>query len=302
MKATRNNTPRLLALLLGLLAIGGTLTACSSDSDDEPQGTEQTTSGRRLRQLTIADVPITRATLGENGNDIDAKWTQGDAATYINLSQLETQELMHGNLTALKSGTTTPLQGQVVCMQADRLAVIYPAVDAFDSDGSYTISLSGQKGTLADVAQRYHYIYGVAEVTETTEQTATATIEPMQPLLALCKFTFKDASGSPIPVKRLEIGYGTTADVGYPQTATVTLSEDFTSYAIDDAVFSGLLAVELGEETAGGVYVALLPCGEDEKVSFFFSATTAAGTTYSGTAKAALKAGKYYPVSLKLNN
>jgi hypothetical protein len=52
-------------------------------------------------------------------------------------------------------------------------------------------------------------------------------------------------------------------------------------------------------EKVDGVYVALFPCGNASREEFHFTVTGSAGT-YTGTATANLKAGKYYPVNLKL--
>ena len=76
-------------------------------------------------------------------------------------------------------------------MKTDKMAVAYPATN-FNNDGTYSISLTGQDGTLATLANRFHYLYGVASVTDADATTATATMyKPMQPLLCICHFTFK---------------------------------------------------------------------------------------------------------------
>jgi hypothetical protein len=200
----------------------------------------------------------------------------------------------------------------VYCTVRDEIAVVYPAVTPATGNGAYTVSLSGQTGTLDNVATRYHYVYGMADVTDVTETTATAYVSAMKPLLAVCKFIFKDGNGSMIPVKTLKIGYGTSDKVGYPQTATVTPLKNSSGMgykivssddieAVPDSP-SGLLTVRLDNETSDGVYVALFPGGESgNKNDFYFSVTNSTGN-YNGTAKAILKAGKYYPVTLSLSN
>ena len=55
--------------ILTLLLLGIALVSCSSD--DEQQ---QDTDGRKLRQLTIAEVPVTRATLSDSGSTLGASW------------------------------------------------------------------------------------------------------------------------------------------------------------------------------------------------------------------------------------
>lgn len=131
-------------------------------------------------------------------------------------------------------------------------------------------------------------------MTEVTETTATANISTMKSLLAVCKFTFKDGNNNPIPVKTLSIGYGADNSVGYPQSATMT---PLTGELTPPDVLSGLLTISLDNEKADGVYVAILPV--DSQSDFFFSVTGSNGT-YTGTATAKLKAGRFYPVTLKL--
>lgn len=273
-----------IACFLSLCAM---ITACSSD--DEP---EQNNSGNKLLQLTVKDVPVTRAILTDNTSTLGATWKVGDVATCLNLSQLGV--LRYDYLTALSSEVTSAFTGTVQeCSQGDMLALIYPKVTPATGTGNFTISLSGQKGTLTDLAERYHYVYGTAEVTNVTETTAEATISEMRSLLAVCKFTFTDGSSNPIPVDAMSIGYGTDDSVGYPQTVTVTSSTG----ELTPASPSGLLTIILDTETNGGVYVALLPV--DTQSDFYFSVSGSAGT-YIGTAKAKLKAGKFYPVTLTL--
>lgn len=274
-----------IACFLSLCAM---ITACSSD--DEP---EQNNSGNKRLQLTVKDVPVTRAILKDNTSTLGATWKEGDVATCLNLSQLGV--LRYDYLTALSSEVTSAFTGTVQeCSQGDMLALIYPKVTPATGTGNFTIDLRGQKGTLTDLAKRYHYVYGTAEVTNVTETTAEATISEMRSLLAVCKFTFTDGSSNPIPVDAMSIGYGTDDSVGYPQTVTVTSS---TGELTPAELLGKPLNIILDTETNGGVYVALLPV--DIQGDFYFSVSGSAGT-YIGTAKAKLKAGKFYPVTLTL--
>jgi hypothetical protein len=299
-----------LSFIICALPFSSALTSCSSSDDEEAEGmvpTEQ--GGKRLRQLTISDVPLTRATLSDDGTKLDAAWTNGDAVTYLNLSELGFGNIYCGSLTTSGAGTTSTFTGNVYCDNGDDIAVFYPAKDVnnIGSNGSYTIYLSGQKGTRDDLAQHFHYVYGVGTVSvnEATPNKATATISSMKTLLAACKFTFKyhdNASNTDItiPVKTLSIGYG-NATVGYPMTAIVVPStSDMGNVELTPAAqpYNDLLTVTLDNETTSGVYVALLPV--NVKSDFYFSVTGSEGT-YTGTAKAKLLAGKYYPVELKLS-
>lgn len=293
-------------------AFSAVLTSCSSD-DNESESTEQPTDGRKLRQLTIAEVPITRATLTDNTSSLSAAWSAGDKATYYNLtSHAEDNMVMDfGTLSASSANATSNFTGTVRCKTGDQIALFYPATYNSESTGpvttsgtnrgKFTIDLSGQKGTLNDIAANYHYVYGVGDVTATSErmgtETASATISSMKSLLAVCKFTFNDGSNT-IPVKTLDIGYGNDL---YPLTGTVEPSVNASSViATPNNTWTNPLTVTLASEKEDGVYVALFPCGNQNAEEFHFTVTGSKGI-YTGTANAKLKAGKFYNVNLKLN-
>lgn len=291
-----------LALLTGmvcLLSMSSMLVVSCSSDDDVQENTEQDINERRQRQLTFAEVSITRATLEDNTNTLGAKWSVGDKATVLNVSALP-QELLYGDMTAETAAMTSTFTGSIGCRLQDKLALIYPKVTPATGNGHYTIDLRGQKGTLQDVATNYHFVYGVGEVTAVTGAAATATISEMQSLLALCKFTFRDRNtNAAIPVKTLTINYEYS---GYPLTATVTPNINGTPVVAEpdypDDWDEKSLTVSLDNETSDGVYMVLFPVNN---YSIVFTVTGSAGT-YSGTATATLKGGKYYAAGMKLDH
>lgn len=299
--------------MVSLWAFSTVMTSCSS-GDDEPEGTEQPTDGRKLRQLTITDVPITRATLTDNTTSLGASWNAGDEATYFNLSSFSSVRIDRGTLTANSSTSTSLFDGEVVCHQYDQIALIYPSVAIDETTaprrGTFNIDLSGQAGTLADIAARYHFVYGIGDVTSVTESTATATITSMKSLLAVCKFTFHDGSNT-IPVNKLSIVYADkVGDViytsGYPLTGTVNpfnkVNDVTTIVPLEDICVTAAspsdapLTFDFGDQTSDAVYAAVFPVSSQ---LLYFTVTNDEGT-YTGTATATLRAGKYYPVNLRL--
>ncbi len=305
MKLSRQFILQTLTFVICFATLVLSLPACSSDDDRPLPGIEEDSNGRALRQLTISDASLTRATIDDA--TLAARWSADDVATYVNLSALS-GEIHWGNLTAASSAQTTLLEGDVYCGLGDHLAVIYPSVtpqyNNASAEGSYTVVLSGQKGTLADVGQHFHYVFGVAAVTKVEDYKATGEASPMTSLLALCKFSFSDGT-TPIAVKTLKISYGSNGTAGYPQTGTVTL--DANSSADDVTVLPASLAsskekvpltITLNQATSEGVYVALFPVAQSS--TFHFTVEDPAGNTYIGTATARLKAGKYYASSLQL--
>lgn len=296
-------------LLLLLFSVA--LASCSSDDEQEQNSVsdneqEQNSDGRKLRQLTIGEVPITRATLSDHTSTLGASWNMGDQATYFNVSSFSDYIMDGGTLTAASAGSTSKFEGTVRCKKGDMVALFYPAQSITETGtnrGNFTLSLSGQKGTLDDIAERFHYVYGVAEVTSVTESTATATISNMQSLLAVCKFTFTDGT-DPIPVKTLTINYyddNTKSTMGYPLTATLTPTDDVSTldltYPSQDTWEDDELTVDLDTETSTGVYFALFPYSPTGYMHF---SVTGSSGTYTGTASAKVKAGEYYPFTMKL--
>ena len=291
--------------VLGGMMLAG-LTACSGDDDTATDGSAPQTAddGVKMRRLTITEADggaaearqaLTRASLTED-DGLTAKWTAGDALTYCNLTRVD-----HGNddapysggLTAASTAATSQFTGNVTCSAGDYLAVVYPAA-TFTTNSQYTIALSGQDGTLAGLATRFHYVYGKALVTAVTDNTADATMPKMKSLLTVCKFSFVDKSNdAAIPIKTLTVSYGgSNSDAGkYPQTATVSIG---VNTAQDGVHATGATATESLTVTCttaqAAVYVALLPT--DAARTFNFTVTNTNGT-YTGTAKATLTEGEY---------
>lgn len=280
----------------GFVMIAALLGACSSDDSTTPQ---EDNNGRRMRQLTIKNVAMnTRAAI--NPSTYEATWETTDRPTYINLSLLSS-ELRYGTLMPSAAGASTTLTGSVYCSMGDNIAIVLPTVEPVlpsGGDAYFTIDLNGQKGTLADIGARYHYIYGVGTVTSTDGGTATGTISNTKSLLSLCKFTFTH-NNSPVNVKSVQIGWGTGGAAGYPQTGTVSLLADPASVSAEAGDPSGPLTVTLDEANAEGVvYVALFPCGE--KLTFHFTVSDGSNT-YTATKHAKMLEGKYYEVPVAVN-
>ncbi len=297
----------LMLFVLGGMMLAG-LTACSGDDDTATDGSAPQTAddGVKVRRLTITEAEggaaearqaLTRASLTED-DGLTAKWTAGDALTYCNLSRVDYgngEAPYSGGLTAASTAATSQFTGNVTCSAGDYLAVVYPAA-TFTTNSQYTIALSGQDGTLAGLATRFHYVYGKALVNSVTDATADATMPKMKSLLTVCKFSFVNKDGGAvIPIKSLSISYGGTgSDAGtYPQTATVAIganTEQADVHATGAAGSSEALTVTC-PTAQDAVYVALLPTAAAR--TFSFSVSDGSGNTYTGTAKATLAEGEY---------
>lgn len=276
------------------------LTACSSDDDSQAPVNDTP----KLRQLTITPV-VTRATLSDVGDILRGSWSNGDAMTYVNFNTSVNNT--HGPLVVQYDGTITSFTGTVTCAYGDRLAVIYPATDTFSINSStgkisgYTIDLTGQDGTLATLANRYHYIYGEGTVNDVTETTAKATVS-MKSLLTVVKFIFFDEKNddTPLNVSSMSIIYGDLSN-GYPQKAMVDLTQSdvHAEGEAQESYRNHNLSIILPKATKDGVYVALLPGGfpklgdTDGRLSFTITVTDDKGKSYTGKAKAALVEGEF---------
>ena len=296
----------LMLWMLGGMMLAG-LAACSGDDDTATDGSAPQTAddGVKMRRLTITEAEggaaearqtLTRASLTEDDGILTASWTAGDALTYCNLSRVDggnDDAPYSGSLTAASTAATSQFTGNVYCLEGDYLAVVYPAT-TFEYNESYTISLTGQDGTLSKLATKYHYVFGKATVTSVTETTANATIGKMKSLLTVCKFSFKDKNtGDAIPIKSLSISYSTgdSNNGKYPQSATVAIG---VNTAQNDVHATGADITAPLTITASGqteVYVALLPTAAQS--TFNFTVSDGNGNTYSGTAKATLVEGEY---------
>ena len=294
--------------LLGGLVFAGA-TACSGD--DDTKSTKETEKSPvenevPVRRLTITEVEgdaadakqaLTRATLADQDGELVPSWKAGDELTYCNLSRANEYDPYTGLLTAASTAAISQFTGNVACFTGDYLAVVYPAT-TFEKNDSYTISLSGQDGTLSGLATNFHYVYGKAHVTSVTETTATAEMVRMKSLLTVCKFSFKDkATGDALPINTLAISYGGSgSDAGiYPQTATVAISgatepEDVHAIGVEGSTIPLSISAADGATEVYVVYVALLPSGG--KRTFNFTVTNDDGT-YTGTATATLTEGEY---------
>ena len=224
---------------------------------------------------------------------------------------------LYGVLEADKAERIASFAGdRVWCAEDDQLALIYPKIDKSAIDvslvesqltASYTISVAGQDGSLATLAEKYHHIYGIASVVSVTETTANAELAQMKSLMTVCKFSFedKDHPGTSLPISTLEIKRGGEAYyVGtYPQEGTVYIAQNVSAWDVSvdpNWKTTGEGGTPLTIDTKGAnpteVYVALFP---DMGATYTFTVTNSDGT-YTGTATAALNKGEYVVAPLKL--
>ena len=304
------NKQFVISFLCGVMLVAGT--ACKSQNT--PEDTTVKTRHLTIKMNDAAGAPVRHmpnATITDQVSTLLAEWTAGDEVSYCNLSRPNSSPLYIGTMTAATSGVKTDLTGDVNCTADDYLSIVYPAADMSESSyemgdgihGKFTIDLTGQDGSLSKLANNYHYVYGRAHVESVTGTTATATMDKMQSLLTVCKFSFVDKTnpGVALPINTLKISYGGSDSKTdkYPQSATVTvtnLTENNAASAVADEPTTPLTITCPSAQNE--VYVALLP--ESDKVEYKFTVTSGSDT-YTGKAEAHLKKGEYVPATgLKL--
>ncbi len=307
-------------------------TACSTNNNpDQPKQQAEL----KPRTLIVTEVEsqkskverrLPQATITENGDVLDALWSAGDKVFYRNLSYSydyyddDEGKPLYGVLEADKEGSVASFSGdRVWCAEDDQLALIYPKIDESAMNvslvesqltASYTISIAGQDGSLATLANKYHHIYGIASVVSVTETTANAELAEMKSLMTVCKFSFEDKNhpGTPLPISTLEIKIGGEAYYvnTYPQQGTVSIAQNVSAWNVSvepDWKTTGEGGKPLTITTPTGtspteVYVALFP-DMGATYSFTVTSTTGAATdgTYTGTATATLNAGEFVPAT-----
>ncbi len=263
-----------------------------------PQPSPQERGIRRLPQATITDAGVT----------LDAIWSAGDEISFRNLTHEsytdpKTQESVYleGVLLADRAASIASFasNNEVWCALGDKILLVYPkatapaiTVSGNPLRATYSISLTGQDGSLGKIASTYHHSYGIATVTEVTETTANAELAEMQNLLTVCKFSFVDESNQPLTITSLSISYGDGTYIDtYPATATVTVTRGTPcTVALTPSAGGYPLAISPTGTTPTEVYVALFP--EAAATTYSFSLESGTGT-YTGTATAQLNAGEY---------
>ena len=272
---------------------------------DSPQPSTQKKGLLRLPQAMIT----------ENGNVLDAIWSTGDEISFRNISHESYIDPQTGNLVSLEGVLLADREARIVSFTSDnevwcdvnnQILLVYPkatapAFEIVDNNplkATYSISLTGQDGSLDKIANTYHHSYGIATITKVTPTVANAVAAEMQNLLTVCKFSFvdKDEPGTPLTITSLSISYGDGTYTGtYPGTATVTVTQGtpctVTVTPTNQSKAEGGYPLSISPSgNPKEVYVALLPEATATEYSF---SLTSGEDTYTGTATARLIAGEY---------
>ena len=301
-----------------LLMLG---TACSTNNPDQPKQQAELKPRTLIVQTSPQPSPqergllrLPQATITDAGVTLDAIWSAGDEISFRNLTHEsytdpKTQESVYleGVLLADRAASIASFasNNEVWCALGDKILLVYPkatdpaiTVSGNPLRATYSISLTGQDGSLGKIASTYHHSYGIATITEVTPTVANAELAEMQNLLTVCKFSFvdKDHLGTLLPVTSLTISYNGGDYAGtYPGTATVTVTQGTSSTATvtpdnQSKVSGGNVLAISPTGNPKEVYVALFPEADATEYSFSLESGS---ETYTGTATAQLNAGEF---------
>jgi hypothetical protein len=259
-----------------LLVAATALTGCykeTSSKTSEQQWTmnvEASKGGEATKALTLGTTTISGA------------WATTEKVAVMNA----TNATNYGTLAPKTAGASSRLSGTLTGSFAvnDKLNLYFPST-AYVSGTGVVLDYTDQNGTMATIATKYDY--SVASVTATKVDNASQSFETTAATFAnkqaIAGFTFVNGT-TPIMVLKMVIS---AASGKLVQKATLSSS---TSYTYGNIVVVPAMA------TTGMIYVALNnQSGALDTYTFYVMDGT--GNWWTGTAKANLVAGKYYPAS-----
>ena len=300
-------------MMAALLVAVAATTACSNDDNiaDEPNTTTETpkTYTMTVEATMEGDEATTRALSIDGTGTLNATWTDGDKVAVLKLTGSagsEHWELL-GELTAgsvSADGLSCTLTGSFT---EERMAIagtptvgsylrlIYPGTRATTS--SYSISYTGQDGTLSKIATDYDYCSTSGQKTKAVTVTAvddggniTTTAATFTNNQAIVRFTLTDPDGDPIYPTSLTISAKSGA------SEAIVTGEDLTGNST--SIGYGALTLTL-DGTTNVVYAALRGFSSKDVT------LTAGGDFPYGTYQKSgvtFESGKYYTINVKMGH
>ena len=314
--------PVIIGVICSLLLMLGTACSTTNNPDQPKQQAELKPRTLIVTQQAVSKVTpesavrrMPQATITDAGETLDALWTAGDEISFRNIShatytdpETDAPVYLDGVLLADRTARIASFASndKVWCDVNNQILLVYPkatdpaiTVSGNPLQATYSISLTGQDGTLGKIASTYHHSYGIATITEVTPTVANAVVAEMQNLLPVCKFSFVDESdqlGTLLPITSLSISYGDGDYANtYPGTARVTVTQGTPcTVAVtptNQSKAEGGYALAISPDgNPTEVYVALFPKENATEYSFRLESGE---NIYTGTATARLIAGEY---------
>lgn len=253
--------------MASLLVAGTVYSSCSKESAPIAMAPTYT--------LTIdasqGEDPLTRA-LTTDGTNISATWTRGDLVSVYNVTK---SAALGGTLTALSSGTTVKLSGELTgtVEAGDVLKLTYQTTDDF----------TGQDGTLEYILDNYDYATASITVSAVSDVKIipTSTSVSFQNQLAIVKFTLLNST--------------TSAALN---TSSIRISADGVAYTITPAGNGNVFYMAFPKFSYPGI--SLVTKVNGQLYNYAYYGTKAEEAPYNFNSYSTFDPGKYYKISVKM--
>ena len=260
--------------LAALLIASATFVACSSDNDiigENQQPVNPTGKYTMTINASQGEDPLTRA-LTTDGTNISATWTRGDLVSVYNVTK---SAALGGTLTALSSGTTVKLSGELTgtVEAGDELKLTYQTTDDF----------TGQDGTLEYILDNYDYATASITVSEVSDGKIipTSTSVSFQNQLAIVKFTLLNST--------------TSAALN---TSSIRISANGVAYTITPAGNGNVFYMAFPKFSYPGI--SLVTKVNGQLYNYAYYGTKAESASYHMNNYSTFDPGKYYKISVKM--
>ncbi len=257
----RHTTLQALAVTLATSMI---LTGCSQD-DLRTAGQSRKVS----MTVTASKGGGTRTELVENADgNLDCHWKSTDKLIVATLSGEKLGELPL--VPDADNASVATFKGDIEYAGQERLNFIYPANSTSEADGSSTVSVAKQTGTLAGLTDQ-DVLTATAEVSAFDEG-AKADLGVMDRKIAFGRFRLSYPSG----VDAAEAATITVSGPGVKTSATLSWSGDM-DFAPSDG--EGAVSISVADASAE-FFMAVIP---GQGIEPTFSVTLSDGTSYTGS-------------------
>lgn len=281
-KATLKKTFRYLSLA-ALTFMGAVMTGCSSDNNiiDEPQQPANKDNIVTLTTTVSFDGGATTRALAADGTKTFAVGDQiavcypiSSAPYYAKATSaaLKAADITNGGKSATFTVTlVNPKEGNL------DINYCYPAALATINGGYDVNALANQDGTLTSISSGLDFCVGAVTWDGTSELPNCTLLN----WFAICKFTVKDAGGKDITNTLTQF--------------TIHKTDKYSSF--DYTIRPKSLASTFGSF----IYVAMHLPGDNDNISFNFTASSGTGNYTKTVTGKKLERGKIYPINLTTN-
>ena len=260
--------------MAALLMATATFTACTSS--DDIAGGEQS-AGKYTMTITASkgNGATTRA-LSLDGSTLNATWKKGEAVKVIGYNDTMDDLDERGTIYAQSDGASTTLMGTLdKPIIGEGFLLFFP---------KYPFDYTGQKGTLADIAANFDYVFGSVEESTVNDNIIT-TPDPVNftNQQAIVKFTLKDQSGNPLNATSLTI---------HDEGERLIIFEDMMCSLYGD--------ITITPDGSASEIWAVLKSDRDYTMNLTLTATVGSDTYTFSKSDVEFTKGNYYDITVKM--